>query len=165
MNLKEFLAISLLCWLLGLTFMDWVFYKKYIDVKEIELQLYTKTVILDKKIFFLSREVEDLKRKLNLDVKLCTVTAYSASRRECDDTPDITASGEKVKEGFIAVSRDLFSKGWTFNKRVYIPSLKKIFIIKDLMNKRWRRRLDIFMPSRKAAKKFGKKRLIAILIF
>lgn len=101
------------------------------------------------------------------------VTAYSPTKRETDDTPYITASNKPVSEGSIAVSRDLFMDGWVFGKSVFIQcgSLSEarrghcgIFIITDVMNRRWEKRLDIFIHDTKKAKKFGKKERLAVLL-
>ena len=42
----------------------------------------------------------------------------------------------KVRQGTIAVSRDLFDQGWVFGRKVRIEGLG-IFEINDLMNKRF----------------------------
>ena len=100
------------------------------------------------------------------------VTAYSARESETDSTPTITASGQKVRKGIIAVSRDLYSSGWTFGKKVIIPGVG-IFEVQDKMGKsrkRGKKRikqtncLDIFMEDTSKAVLFGRQKLIAKLI-
>lgn len=96
-------------------------------------------------------------------VKVLDVTAYSPRKIETDSDPHITASMKKVKQGQIAVSRDLFYKGWVFGKKVYIEG-HGIYVIADLMHKRFSDRIDIFFPKTKDAKSFGKKQLRVALL-
>lgn len=81
------------------------------------------------------------------------VTAYSSSPDETDDTPFITASGKHVADGILATN--LFP----FGTKARIPELfgEKVFIIEDRMHHRFRDRVDIWMPTKEDAKKFGKK--------
>jgi 3D (Asp-Asp-Asp) domain-containing protein len=92
-----------------------------------------------------------------------TVTAYTASVKECDGTPHQTAVMTKPRPGTVAVSRDLFNSGWTFGKKVYIPG-HGVFTIADLMNERHTLSIDIFMGKRKEAIAFGKNIRKAVLI-
>jgi 3D (Asp-Asp-Asp) domain-containing protein len=74
-----------------------------------------------------------------------------------------TATGDKPKVGIIAVSRDLKKAGWEFGRKVHIEGLG-VFTINDLMPKKWRQKVDIFVSNRKQAKEFGKQKLkIALL--
>jgi len=110
-----------------------------------------------------SDEISVIKTKNVKDIHLLTVTAYSPRAQETDSTPTITASMKKVKEGTIAVSRDLFNAGWTFGKEVYITGYG-VFTINDLMNKRFEKRIDVFYWNTKKALKFGKKELVVALM-
>ncbi|SIN73932.1 3D domain-containing protein [Halodesulfovibrio marinisediminis] len=95
--------------------------------------------------------------------RVVKVTAYSPRSIETDSTPFITASNTKVRPGIIAVSRDLFAKGWTFGKKVYIKSLG-VFTIEDLMAKRKKNQIDVFMPETTQALSFGRRNLEAYLL-
>ena len=64
----------------------------------------------------------------------------------------LTASGTTVKKGIVAVSKDLYRKGWTFGKRVSIND--KIYVIADILPSR-KNGFDIFMHSYKNAKQYG----------
>jgi len=90
--------------------------------------------------------------------RLVKVTAYSPRSAETDSTPFITASNTKVRPGIIAVSRDLFAKGWTFGRKVYIKSLG-VFTIEDLMAKRKKNQVDVFIPETTKALSFGRRNL------
>ena len=83
-----------------------------------------------------------------------TLTTYSASAAETDSTPNITASGFRIDDEnaanhrIVAISRDLKRKGWKFNKKVKVSGAGKyngVYTIKDLMNSRHRKRVDILI--------------------
>lgn len=95
--------------------------------------------------------------------KVVTLTAYSPRVVETDNDPRVTASMQPVREGIVAVSRDLFYDGWTFGQKVYIEGYG-VFEIQDLMNKRFKDRIDIFHENTQKALDFGKKKAFAALI-
>ncbi len=105
----------------------------------------------------------DKENEKTISTKQLTVTAYSPRPQETDDTPGITASNTKVREGIVAVSRDLFRQGWVFGKKVYIKN-HGIFTISDLMNKRKQKSMDIFMHNTNKALEFGRRKLEVILL-
>ncbi len=114
----------------------------------------------------LNRQViSDMKTVLHInDVHNVEVTAYTASFNETDADPQITASMTKPIPGkTIAVSRDLFYSGWTFGKSVYIEG-QGLFVIQDLMAKKWTMKIDICTGTKVEARQFGKKRLTAVLL-
>ena len=86
---------------------------------------------------------------------MVTVTAYSSTVDQTDDTPFITASGTYVRDGIAAANFLPF--GTVFK----IPDLygDKIFVIEDRMNKRYWQRIDIWFPERQMAKEFGIKQV------
>jgi len=84
------------------------------------------------------------------------VTAYSPTKDQCDDDPLITASNIRVRDGIIALSRDLEKDlNLKFGDRVSIEGVGE-FEFQDRMNRRWLRKADIFMWSREEALRFGK---------
>lgn len=95
------------------------------------------------------------------DSEIVTLTIYSPFKGETDNSPNITASGFKIdvndpgKHNIIAVSRDLKRK-WKFNQKVKIERAGKyngVYIIKDVMNKRHKKRIDILVgPNEKSIK-------------
>lgn len=84
---------------------------------------------------------------------LMYVTAYSSSVDETDSTPHVTASGTRTRDGVVA--SNLFPIG----TRVKIPELfgDKILIVEDRMHNRFTDRIDVWMPSKWSALRFGKK--------
>ena len=91
-----------------------------------------------------------------------TVTTYTPSVEECDSTPNITASGFKIdtlnpkRHKVIAVSRDLKRK-WKFGTKIKVTGIGKysgIYVVKDLMNKRFKKRIDILVGKQDKQFKF-----------
>ncbi len=90
-----------------------------------------------------------------------TLTAYSSTPDQTDDTPFIAASGRHVYDGMIAANF------LPFGTKVKIPELfgDKIFTVDDRMNRRYSERVDIWFPDRKSAIIFGiKKAEIVVLL-
>lgn len=99
-----------------------------------------------------------LKRKLSV-----TATAYTSHRSQTDSTPFLAAWNNRLRPGMkiIAVSRDLIYKyGITNGSKVRISGLPGIYTVRDKMNKRWRRRIDIYMGmNRWRALRWGRKKV------
>jgi len=101
---------------------------------------------------------EYIPKPINIKPKpyeLVTVTTYTATKGETDSTPNITASGFKIdtnnpkKHRIIAISRDLKAK-WKFGSKIRIINAGRYngdYYVKDLMNKRWKNRIDILVNA------------------
>jgi 3D (Asp-Asp-Asp) domain-containing protein len=83
------------------------------------------------------------------------VTAYTLT--ECYHNKGKTASGEMVRTGIVAVSRDLERKGLKLGTRIAISDMGT-FIVKDRTSRRNRGNIDIYMPSYKKALQFGRQK-------
>jgi 3D (Asp-Asp-Asp) domain-containing protein len=92
-------------------------------------------------------------KKIMDDTEEVTLTIYSPTEAQTNSSPNITASGFKINMNdpgshkIIAVSRDLKLK-WKFKQKVIISNAGKydgIYIIEDLMNKRYTNRIDILV--------------------
>lgn len=61
--------------------------------------------------------------------------------------PSIAAWGDELKPGMraIAVSRDLIAQGLTHGTRVKIEGMPGVYVVRDKMNRRWRKKIDIYM--------------------
>lgn len=87
-----------------------------------------------------------------------TATAYSSSPDQTDASPNITASGERVRYGVIAAN--------------FLPMHTKIrignntFEVKDRMNERYNNTpiIDIWMPSLEEAQAFGKRTILIEIV-
>lgn len=90
-----------------------------------------------------------------------TATAYNSLPAQTDSTPNIAAWGDRLKPGMkvIAVSRDLLNKyGLKHKTKVRISGLEGEYLVLDKMNKRWRKKIDIYMgKDRRKALQWGRK--------
>ncbi|WP_299362075.1 hypothetical protein [Winogradskyella sp.] len=103
---------------------------------------------------------QKVKEKCTVKSFLVTATAYNSLAYQTNSNPNITAFGDSLKPGlrYIAVSRDLLDSGLVHNTKVKIEGFDSLFIVKDKMNKRWKKRIDIYMGvDIKKAKEWGKK--------
>ena len=91
------------------------------------------------------------KEKIPYDV--VKVTMYTVSPEQTDSTPLITASGYKLdslnpkKHKIIAISRDLKRK-YKFGTKVRIKGAGRfdgVYVVRDVMASRWRKKIDILV--------------------
>lgn len=87
-------------------------------------------------------------------VKRVTITAYSSTPDQTDETPYITAANTAVRDGIVA------SNFLPLYAKIRIPELfgDKIFVVEDRMHERFSDRIDIWLPERELARNFGLKR-------
>lgn len=99
--------------------------------------------------------------------ELVKVTMYTVDPKQTDSTPTETASGFIVdslnpkKHRIIAVSHDLKRK-MKWGQKVRIEGIGKfsgVYTVKDLMNKRWKKRIDILINPKDKALVFNKAKL------
>jgi 3D (Asp-Asp-Asp) domain-containing protein len=116
------------------------------------------SITLSLVLLFLPYEMEKSEKMIMEKIKTLepisvTLTTYTTSAKETDSTPNITASGFKIdtlnpmKHRIIAVSRDL-KKKWRFGTKVRITGAGKYngtYYVRDLMNKRYKKRIDILI--------------------
>jgi 3D (Asp-Asp-Asp) domain-containing protein len=84
-----------------------------------------------------------------------TVTAYSSTPDQTDDTPCITANSFNLCKN--NAENVVAANFLPFGTRVKMPKVfgDQEFYVQDRMNKRFSQRVDIWMKSRKAALAFG----------
>lgn len=84
---------------------------------------------------------------------MVSMTAYSSTPGQTDDSPFITANGSHVRDGIVAANF------LPFGTKVKIPELygDKVFSVEDRMNARYYYKIDIWMPTYEEAKAFGVK--------
>jgi len=92
-----------------------------------------------------------------------TATAYnSLPSQTTQKNPSLTAWGDTLKPGMkaVAVSRDLIKLGLKHNTKISIKGLDGEYVVLDKMNKRWTKKIDIYMGlNQRAAKKWGKRKV------
>lgn len=113
-------------------------------------------------------EVRINKMLENIKPEIVTLTTYKANESETDSTPNITASGFKItnpkKHKIIAVSRDLKRK-WGWGTKVRIVGAGKLsgtYRVQDVMNKRYRKRVDILIGHKDKQTKLKKVKIYKI---
>jgi len=88
---------------------------------------------------------------------LAEITAYNPTEEQCDSTPDITASGEKSKEGIIA------NNCLEFGTIVEIQG--KLYEVQDRMNDKYGcEYFDILMLDKNEAINWGR-RILQVKIY
>lgn len=82
---------------------------------------------------------------------LVTMTAYSSTPDQTDDSPFITASNTRVRDGIVA------SNFLPFKTKIMIPELfgNKVFTVEDRMHRRFGDRVDVWFADRATAARFG----------
>ena len=99
------------------------------------------------------------KRKLRV-----TATAYTSHAGQTDSTPFLAAWNNRLRPGMkiIAVSRDMLTKyGMRNGTKVRIGGLPGYYRVRDKMNKRYRKRIDIYMGlDRKKALRWGRRSVV-----
>ncbi|MEW6657150.1 MAG: hypothetical protein AB1424_00680 [Thermodesulfobacteriota bacterium] len=101
---------------------------------------------------------------MSVTMSVVTVTAYhpgvyggKGSRQ------GYTASGQKVSEGMMAVSRDVErSLNLNFGDRLLLHGMG-VFDFQDRMHPRIKKKADVFMRSKKNAVKFGVRRYVVLV--
>jgi 3D (Asp-Asp-Asp) domain-containing protein len=140
------------------------------------MKIMNVSLILSFILFILPMEINMMEREIVKEIKgiepdIVTVTTYSPSIEQTDSTPLITASGFEInpinpkKHRIIAVSRDL-KKKYKFGKKVRITGIGKLsgtYTVRDVMNKRYRKRVDILIGEDDTHTSFRKAKLYAVI--
>lgn len=99
------------------------------------------------------------KRKLRV-----TATAYTSHRNQTDSTPFLAAWNNRLRPGMkiIAVSRDMLTRyGMKNGTKVRIGGLRGYYTVRDKMNKRYKKRIDIYMGlDRRRALRWGRRSVV-----
>jgi 3D (Asp-Asp-Asp) domain-containing protein len=103
-------------------------------------------------------------RTMCVTMSIVTVTAYHPGVYDpCTGRKGVTASGHKVKEGMVAVSRDVErSLNLGFGDRVLLHGLG-VFEFQDRMAARLHKKVDIYMDCTSKARRFGVRRYIVLV--
>jgi 3D (Asp-Asp-Asp) domain-containing protein len=127
-------------------------------------------LILSFIVLFLPSELKNEEERMEAYItsvapsEVVTITTYTPTIEECDSTPLITASGFKINESnprrhrIVAVSRDLKRK-YKFGTKLRIKGAGKYdgtYVVRDVMNKRFRNRIDILVGKRDKQTKLKK---------
>jgi len=93
-----------------------------------------------------------------------TATAYTSHGNQTDATPFLAAWNNRLRPGMksIAVSRDLLTRyGMRNGTKVRISGLRGFYRVRDKMNKRYKKRIDIYMGlNLRKALKWGRRSVV-----
>ncbi len=93
-----------------------------------------------------------------------TATAYTSHAGQTDSTPFLAAWNNRLRPGMkiIAVSRDMLSRyGMRNGTKVRISGLPGYYTVRDKMNKRYKRRIDIYMGlDKRRALRWGRRSVV-----
>jgi len=140
------------------------------------MKIMNVSVILSFILFILPMEIDMMEKKIEMEIKdiipdIVTVTTYSPTVEQTDSTPLITASGFKInptnpkKQRIVAVSRDL-KKKYKFGKKIRITGIGKLsgtYTIRDVMNKRYKKRVDILIGEDDKQTSFKNAKLYSVV--
>lgn len=87
-------------------------------------------------------------------------SAYTLAKDETKPTHrGLAAWGDTITPGMrvIAVSRDLIKRNLGHGARVRIEGLPGVYRVRDKMHSRWRKKIDILVPTKKQAREWGKR--------
>ena len=103
----------------------------------------------------------DIKTQKRLRV---TATAYTSHVGQTDRTPFLAAWNNRLRPGMkiIAVSRDMLKKyGMRNGTKVRISGLPGYYTVRDKMNKRYQKRIDIYMGlDKRRALRWGRRNVV-----
>lgn len=103
---------------------------------------------------------EYIKRVFN-DV---TITSYNNHANQTDNTPNITSTNRLVRENMVAISHDFLNKGLIkYGDLIYIDCMKQWYVVEDVMNSKFEKRLDIFLFNKTESLKINKKCNIEVI--
>jgi len=134
------------------------------------------SLILSFVVLFLPNEFKDEELRVEEYIssvapsEVVTITTYSPTVEQTDSTPLITASGFKINEKnprrhrIVAVSRDLKRK-YKFGTKLRIKGAGKYdgtYTVRDVMNKRFRKRIDILVGKKDKQTKVKKVKVYKI---
>lgn len=92
------------------------------------------------------------------------ITSYNNDPAQTDDSPNVTATNRGVREGIVAVSYDFINKGLIhYGDLLYIDCFSKWYLVEDTMNKRFTKRVDIFLFDKEKSNKINKKCNIKVI--
>ena len=117
-----------------------------------------------------NRQLVEEEKKKKKDYRVVSVTMYTVDPLQTDSSPTETASGFIVdslnpkKHRIIAISHDL-RRILKFGKKVRIEGIGKyngVYVVRDLMNSRFKNKIDILINPDDKARSFRKTKLFVL---
>ncbi|ADI15644.1 conserved hypothetical protein [Truepera radiovictrix DSM 17093] len=97
-----------------------------------------------------------------------TLTAYASTPDQTEGDPTVTATGQRVRPGIVAVSRDLLKTQLPYGTQVRVVEIRTddegcggyptstVFEVQDTMAPERVNEVDIWMPTREEALSWGR---------
>lgn len=137
--------------------------KKLKSERKKALALEKERALAEKKRLEKEQKLEYVKSKHKRKLRV-TATAYTSHKNQTDATPFLAAWNNRLRPGMkiIAVSKDLLSRyGLRNGTKVHISGLRGYYTVRDKMNKRYRKRIDIYMGlNLKRALRWGRRSVV-----
>lgn len=131
-----------------------------VEVKEVVVEVSKNEVVIDVPQKFVLTGAEYTKNVLNN----VTVTSYNNHKNQTDNTPNVTSTSRPVREGIVAVSRDLLKNGTVkYGDLLYIDCFDKWYTVEDTMHDRFTKHVDIFLFDKATSLTINKKCGIEII--
>lgn len=93
-----------------------------------------------------------------------TITSYNNHANQTDNTPNITSTNRLVRENMVAISPDFLNKGLIkYGDLIYVDCMKQWYVVEDVMNSKFEKRLDIFLFNKTESLKINKKCNIEVI--
>lgn len=110
-----------------------------------------------------AKKEKRIRGKMNRKLRV-TATAYTSHGNQTDSTPFLAAWNNRIRPGMkiIAVSRDMLTRyGLKNGSKVRIGGLSGYYTVRDKMNKRYKKRIDIYMGmNRRKALRWGRRSVV-----
>ena len=138
--------------------------------KIFKLGVFIWLVILAFELNKVKKDLLELKKEKQEVRSSVKVTTYTTDTKQTDNTPYITASGFKLSRKnpkhhrIVAVSRDI-KKRLNFGDKIKLTGIGKydgIYRVEDVMNKRFRNRIDILINPEDRPISFDDVKMIVI---
>ena len=144
--------------------MLYLFNKETLTYKNVTIKLILAIILLELVTILLSISIMDEPKQNVLGIKIevisheVTASCYRANVNECDSTPLLTADGSKIDTNrvdnlrWVAISRDL-EKVYKMGDSIIVEGVGKgydgVWVIKDRMNKRFKKKIDFLISNEK----------------
>ena len=105
-----------------------------------------------------------------------TMTAYSPDAAQTDATPTVTSTGEEVREGIVAVSRDLLGGVLPYGSELRVVDVREderacggwlpgqVLEVQDTLHPRKSKQIDLWVPDREQALAWGRCEVVVEVI-
>lgn len=127
-------------------------------------------VLIFESSLILSQWITNITERKNEKSYVVKVTMYTTDPKQTDDSPFITASGFKLdstnpkKDKIIAISRDL-KDSLKFGTKVRLENIGEYsgeYVVHDVMNRRFKKRIDILINPDERAISFDSVKMFII---